>query len=124
MIDLNHSRNLAVRPRAGCFRVLFLLPVLITGLGLIMAGRVTAQIFTVLHSFSGTFPQAGLILSSNTLYGTTAARWGSNTVFKLNADGTGFTTLYSFTALPPWPRWTNSDGAFPQARLTLSGNTL
>src|SRR6266568_1734378 len=111
MIDLNHSRSLAVRPRAGCFYVLFLLPVLMmAGLGLMMlAGQVTAQNFTVLHSFSGTFPQAGLILSSNTLYGTTAARWGSNTVFKLNADGTGFTTLYSFTALPPWPRWTNSD---------------
>src|SRR6266496_3262618 len=124
MIDLNHSRNLAVRRRACCFLLPFLLPVLMAGFGLIMAGRVTAQNFTVLHSFSGTFPQAGLILSSNTLYGTTAARWGSNTVFKLNADGTGFTTLYSFTALPPWPRWTNSDGAFPDTGVILSGNTL
>ena len=44
MIDLNHSRNLAVRPRAGCFQVLFRLPVLIAGLGLMMlSGRVLAQ---------------------------------------------------------------------------------
>jgi len=81
MIDLNHSRNLAVRPRAGCFHGLFLLPVLIAGLGLIGAGLVTAQTFTTLHSFSVTDPNTGtnsdgagssdLILSGNTLYRTT-----------------------------------------------------
>ena len=31
---------------------LFLLPALIAGLGLILAGRVTAQTFTTLHSFA------------------------------------------------------------------------
>jgi hypothetical protein len=39
MIDLNHSRNLAVRRRAGCFHVLFLLPVLIAGLDLPYSSR-------------------------------------------------------------------------------------
>ena len=56
---------------------LSLLPVLIGGLGLTMLdGRVTAQTFTTLYNFSGgsdgANPQAGLILSGNTLYGTTA----------------------------------------------------
>jgi uncharacterized repeat protein (TIGR03803 family) len=41
-----------------------------------------------------------LILSGNTLYGTTQAggSGGSGTVFALNVDGTGFKVLYSFSA--------------------------
>lgn len=75
----------------------------------------------------GAFPNAGLILSGNTLYGTASAGGGagSGTVFKVNTDGSGFTTLHSFTATSgsdPYP--TNSDGASPQAGLVLSGNTL
>ena len=75
-------------------RNLFLLPVLLAGLSLIPAGRITAQTFTVLHSFTGgdgTFPYAGLILSGNTMYGTTAVGGGSDggTVFAVNTDGTG-----------------------------------
>src|ERR1035437_5539043 len=101
---------------------LFLLSALIAGLGLIPAGRGTAQTFTTLHSFTGgndgAYPDAGLILSGNTLYGT-AYYGGSSaygTVFKLNADGTGFTNLHSFT--------NGSDGANPFAGLILSGNNL
>src|SRR5450759_2288652 len=106
---------------------LFLLPALIAGLGLILAGRVTAQTFTTLHSFTygsdGAFPYAGLILSGNTLYGTAydGGSSGNGTVFKVNPDGTGFTNLHSFTALS---NSTNSDGAYPEAGLILSGNTL
>jgi uncharacterized repeat protein (TIGR03803 family) len=95
--------------------------------------------FTVLHSFmedvyginnDGEYPNAGLILSGNTLYGT-ASRGGSSgngTVFALNTDSTGFITLHSFTAplpalvAPSAP--TNSDGAIPVAGLVLSGDTL
>src|ERR1035437_3383230 len=73
------------------------LPLLIAGLGLIPAGRVTAQTLTTLHSFTetsgptstnsdGANPQAGLILSGTTLYGT--AYWGGSsgygTVFSLS----------------------------------------
>src|SRR3989442_571651 len=94
---------------------LFLLPALTAGLGLILAGPVTAQTFTTLYSFTagssagtsplvtnsdGAYPRDGLILSGNTLYGT-AVNGGSSasgTVFALNTDGTGFTSLYSFTA--------------------------
>jgi uncharacterized repeat protein (TIGR03803 family) len=103
---------------------LFLLPALIAGLGLIPAGRVTAQTFTTLHSFAGypsdgSGPVAVLILSGNTLYGTafSGGSSGDGTVFAVNTDGTGFTTLHIFTGSP-------SDGQLPRAVLILSGNTL
>jgi uncharacterized repeat protein (TIGR03803 family) len=112
----------------------FLLPTLTTALALILAGQVTAQTFTTLHSFTalasdtnsdGVNPCAGLILSGNTLYGTAleGGSWGNGTIFKVNADGTGFTNLHSFTARHA-PYHTNSDGANPGAGLILSGNTL
>jgi hypothetical protein len=60
---------------------LVLLPALIAGLGLIPAGRLTAQTFTTLYSFTatsgssftnsdGASPAAELISSGNTLDGT------------------------------------------------------
>ncbi len=107
-------------------RIWFYLPVLITAFGLILAGRVTAQILTTLHSFTavnyatngdGANSYGGLALSGNTLYGTTrlGGSGASGTVFKLNINGTGFTNLHSFT---------NGDGAWPGAGLVFSGNTL
>jgi uncharacterized repeat protein (TIGR03803 family) len=90
--------------------------------------------FAILHNFisrsDGANPQAGLILSGNTLYGTgsSGGTWGNGTVFQVNTDGIGFETLYSFTARtgssPPFGFGTNSDGANPDAGLILSGNTL
>jgi len=120
---------------------------LIAVLNLLPAGRVTAQTFTILHSFTasntnsvgvntngdGANPYTGLIANSSrtTLYGT--ARGGGNsgngTVFAVNTDGTGFTNLHSFTVLIFDPvlqsgyPYINSDGAYPIA-LILSGNTL
>ena len=85
--------------------------------------------FKNLYSFTGGnegyYPQAGLILSGNTLYGTTpyGGTNGSGTVFAVNTDGTGFTNLYSFTAFN-YDNLTNSDGFYPLAGLILSGNTL
>ena len=58
--------------------------------------------FTALHSFAGggdgANPNAGLVLQSNTLYGTTVYRGTSSagTVFKVNENGTGFTNVFSF----------------------------
>ena len=117
-----------------------LLPTLITSLGLIAAGRVTAQTFTNLHCFTtfalnpsgdytnsdGATPQAGLILSGNTLYGTAnqGGSSGNGTVFAVNINGTGFTNLHTFTANSGSHYYTNSDGGFPYAGLILSGNTL
>ena len=107
---------------------------------MISGGRAAAQTFTTLYSFTassggshgtnsdGANPSAGLILSSNVLYGT-ANRGGNSgygTVFKVNADGTGFTNLYSFTAGlgSGGPYGTNSDGVYPGAGVALLGNTL
>ena len=84
-------------------------------------------VFTTLHNFTGgsdgAYPFAELILSGNRLYGTamTGGTSGAGTVFGVNTDGTGFTNLYSFTALVSG---TNGDGAYPNAELTLSGNAL
>src|SRR5207244_4360019 len=66
------------------------------------------------------------LLSNNTLYGTAkiGGSSGVGTVFKVNTDGTGFTNLHSFTAIPAIPPYTNNDGANPVAGLILSGNTL
>ena len=78
--------------------------------------------FTTLHSFSGGSdggqPRAGLIISGNTLYGTaySGGSWGAGTVFSVNTDGTGFTTLHSFSG--------GNEGGSPWASLILSGNTL
>ena len=94
---------------------LVLLAALIVGLALIPPASVTAQTFTNLYSFpttvansshtiysnsDGADPEAGLILSGNTLYGTADAGGssGNGTVFAVNTDGTGFTNLHSFTA--------------------------
>src|SRR5947207_10654182 len=105
-----------------CIKNLFVLPVLpalIAGFGLTLAGQVTAQTFTTLYSFTATIPYTndvggvfytntdgaapvgGLTLSGDTLYGTTpfGGTSGVGTVFKVKTDGTGFTTLYSFTAV-------------------------
>ncbi|MCX6921879.1 MAG: hypothetical protein NT154_01480 [Verrucomicrobia bacterium] len=68
-----------------------------------------------------------MILSGNTLYGT-AERGGASgygTVFSVNTDGSGFTTVYSFTApTVPGGSGTNSDGAVPWSGVILSGNVL
>jgi uncharacterized repeat protein (TIGR03803 family) len=103
-------------------KILFVRRMVILCLGLTLAARINAQTFTTLYSFSGSDganPQAGLFLSANILYGTTFDDGGSGygTVFKLDIDGTSFTTLHNFTGSP-------SDGANPQAGLILSSNTL
>ena len=100
---------------------LFILSVVIVGLVLILAGRVTAQTFRVLHTFipdgDGANPSPGLVLSGSALYGTARAGGssGAGTVFKVNTDGTDFRILHNLT---------NSDGKDPIGRLHLSSNTL
>src|SRR2546422_417363 len=120
------SREAWVRLGVASTRSRILLP-LIAVLNLLPAGRVTAQTFTALHSFTaypsytntdGVNPN-GFVLSGNILYGTAVSGGTSQagTVFKVNTDGTGFTTLHSFTG--------DSDGGFnPYARLILLGNNL
>jgi uncharacterized repeat protein (TIGR03803 family) len=79
-------------------------------------------------SGGGTIPN-GLVLSSNTLYGTTASGGSAynGTVFKIATDGSGFTRIHDFSASaydPSSGSQTNGDGAYPQAALVLSANTL
>jgi uncharacterized repeat protein (TIGR03803 family) len=106
---------------------------------LLAAANIEAASYTALYSFSpsadnldtgqstnydGTSPEANLLLSSNTLYGT-AYDGGSNgygTVFKVSINGTGFTVLHTFTAPPDLV--TNSDGINPRSSLVLSSNVL
>jgi len=75
----------------------------------------------LLHSFAyteGSGPMSGLVISGNTLYGTAenGGSYGYGSIFSINTNGTGFTVLHSFTG--------SSDGAFPNARLIISGNAL
>ena len=92
------------------------------GYGTVFAVNTDGTGFTTLHSFTGggggLYPWDALILSGNTLYGTAdgGGIYGYGTVFAVNTDGTGFTTLHSFTG--------GSDGGWPLAALILSGNTL
>jgi uncharacterized repeat protein (TIGR03803 family) len=100
-----------------------------SGDGTAFAVHMDGSSFTVLHSFTrsspdvltnsdGFSPHAGLMISGNVLYGTASVGGTSSngTVFALNTDGTGFTTLHNFTG--------GSDGAIPFATLVLSSNTL
>jgi uncharacterized repeat protein (TIGR03803 family) len=92
-----------------------------SGYGTVFKVNTDGTGYTVLKSFlggsNGRGPEAGLVLSGGTLYGTTI--WGGSsdkgTVFKVNTDGTGYTVLKSFTG---------SDGSLPRAGLVLSGRTL
>ncbi len=91
--------------------------------------------FTNIHSFSitdsnafnqdGAFPFAGVILSGNTLYGTTAAAGmtGNGTVYQVNTDGSDFQVLHTFSAPDPVYS-TNYDGAQSYGSLLLLGNAL
>src|ERR1039457_5117634 len=106
------------------------LKILAFAVALTLATNLPAQTFTTLHSFTGgdgAAPWAGLVLSGNSLYGTTANGGSSSngTVFRINTDGSDFTILHSFTVAPgSYPYYTNNDGANPYAGLTLSGNIL
>lgn len=112
----------------------------VSGNGTVFAIKTDGTDFTNMHSFSaysaspsgritnsdGMAPQAGLILSGNTLFGTAnrGGMFGVGTVFAINTDGTGFTNLHNFSAPSGSVLFTNGDGADPQAGLILSGNTL
>ena len=85
-------------------------------------GFMTLHTFTRLdaleHNGDGFGPQAGLVGTGNTVYGTTyeGGLLGNGTVFAVNMDGLEFTNLHNFTV---------SDGTAPDtAPLLLSGQTL
>ncbi len=97
--------------------------------GAVFAVNTNGMGFRLLHTFTalgipsnanydGAAPNAGLVLSGSTLWGT-AVGGGSfsyGIVFAVDTDGTGFTTLHDFSG--------GSDGALPAGGLILSGNIL
>ena len=109
--------------------------------GTLFAVKTNGTGFTVLHHFAASTPGPddpwnsptnneganpfGLILAGNTLYGTASGGGssGQGTVFKLNTNGTGFTTLHSFAPVYMGFPTTNSEGTTPSS-VILSGNTL
>jgi len=85
--------------------------------------------FSVLWNFSatdsitgtntdGANPDGGLLLFSNTLFGTTSAGgcWGDGTMYEINTNGSAFAILHNFDFA--------ADGGSPYADLVLSGNIL
>ena len=76
----------------------------------------------------GAAPEADLILSGGTLFGTATSGGtnGNGTVFKVSTNGSGFATLYQFkyTYGSLGAIGSNGDGAYPVDSLVLSGSTL
>lgn len=100
------------------------------GRGTVFAVNTNGTGFAVLHDFAPTTsttgpftnidggqPETTLLLSGNTLYGTTSTG-GSNglgTVFAVETNGSNFIVLHAFDG---------TDGEYPNTQLALSGNTL
>ena len=106
------------------------------GNGTVFSAATNGSTFSVLHDFSlldsqagtnldGAGPRGGLILSDDTLYGTTSmgGAGGFGTVFSVKTNGSNFTTLYSFTPQDP-VTGTNADGAMPYGGLVLRDGML
>lgn len=92
--------------------------------------------FTVLRNFSlysqqgpqaeGANPEGGLILGGGTLYGTSYSGGDNHTgnIFKINTDGTGYASLWSFEPLSGGTYGYNANGARPQGGLVLVNGLL
>jgi uncharacterized repeat protein (TIGR03803 family) len=106
------------------------------GNGVVFSINTNGSNFTTLHSFTpmdpltatntdGAIPFGGLVLSGDTLYGTTTAggQGGRGAVFSLQTNGLGFNVLHYFSPTGP-VAGTNADGAAPCAALGLSGDVL
>lgn len=105
-------------------------PYLDQGYGAIFAMNTDGSGFTNLHSFAsggdGQNPVAGMILSGNTLYGTTDAG-GPNfngTVYAIDTSGSNEIILHAFSATTPPGPSPNADGVSPYGGVILSGNRL
>ena len=111
------------------------------GSGTVFAMNMDGSGFKLLHSFKpaaydnsygytnldGALPNDSLVLSGDTLYGTTyqGGTNGNGTIYSITTNGSVFTRLHVFTAEKPGPgTYTNVDGVGPQGGLVLSGTTL
>lgn len=104
---------------------------------LVLGAHGAPPVFTNIYAFSalsngtnadGSSPQAGLLLSGDTIYGVTysGGSAGKGVIYRVNTNGGSFTNLHSFaaTATNAIGIFTNRDGANPVAELVLSGGTL
>src|SRR6266446_3951502 len=70
-----------------------------------------AQTFNLVYSFPSYAPPgwfAQPLVLGNAVYGLSSGTYGSGSIFRVNVDGTGFTTVKNF---PATSEGTNSDGA-------------
>jgi uncharacterized repeat protein (TIGR03803 family) len=78
--------------------------------------------YQILHSFGGAGdgrqPDAGVVVSGSTLYGTTAfgGSSGYGTIFKIETNGSGYSIVHDFLG--------GTSGSSPTAELVLSGSSL
>lgn len=100
--------------------------------GTVFSINTDGSAFTIIknldYATTGYTPQGDLILSGDTLYGTTYAGGvnGGGTVFSIRTNGTHFTVLHSFMTptADGQGNFTNSDGGWSVAGLVLTNNTL
>lgn len=96
------------------------------GGGVVFAVNTDGTGYAVLHTFTnaapdGYQPLGSVVLNDSTLYGTTYYGGSANgtsgygTVFAVNADGSGYQTLHSFTT---------ATGYKPYGTVTVDGSTL
>ena len=92
--------------------------------GVVFAINTDGSGYTNLVNFTGgttngANPYGSLTLVGTTLYGTTRIGGTANlgTIFSVNTDGTGFSTLFNFTG-------GTTNGANPNGALTLAGSCL
>jgi uncharacterized repeat protein (TIGR03803 family) len=109
------------------------------GNGTVFAIDTNGTSYKILHRFSaadydendnwtnsdGSGPNGGLVLSGNTLYGTTSGggQFGWGTVFAVSTNGDHFEVLHAFSTTDP-NTYMNSDGAGPEAGMTLWNGIL
>lgn len=95
------------------------------------SGYVTLYNFSLLlneTNSDGAYPDNTPVLVGNTLFGASynGGLFGNGTVFKLNTNGTGFTTLHHFadTTLNPSGFATNAGGANPESGLLVADEVV
>ena len=98
MIDQNHSRKLAARPRVGLFSVLILLAGLLALVTPLRADNPPAYLFQIDSSAvpSGFYPNFVALDSSNNIYVAESADYYISCVVKLTAGGLYLTQWGSF----------------------------
>jgi uncharacterized repeat protein (TIGR03803 family) len=92
--------------------------------GVIYSMNLDGSGYNVLHTFTGAGsdgygPLGTVVLAGQTLYGTTyyGGTNGNGAVFAINTNGTGYTTLYSFTN-------STGSGYKPYSTVTLDGGNI